>query len=380
MRNLLQSFKSNLLNIPGWKTNRKIIVIESDDWGTIRTSSKKSLKKIQENFDIELNPYILNDSLESEDDLIALFETIASIKNNIGQSPIITANSLVANPDFEKIQQSNFKHYHYEHVTETFKNTNGSFNCIDLWKNGIHENIFKPQFHGREHLNVSLWMKLLQFDNLTKMMFEDKFWGIVKRGERDFVKKNSMAGCNYSSENELEFLKKSILEGLDIFESILGYKSKSFIANNYIWDEKIEEILKIKDVLYIQGQSFELYPAYKREIIKKNGKRNFLGTKNKFGQIYLTRNCSFEPFMDSSFNESISSCLKEVDYSFRWNRPAIISTHRVNYIGRLNENNRKVGLQKLKVLLESIIKKYPNVEFLSSDKLGDFIFKIGDNL
>ena len=27
---------SKIINIPGWTTNRKIIVIESDDWGSIR--------------------------------------------------------------------------------------------------------------------------------------------------------------------------------------------------------------------------------------------------------------------------------------------------------------------------------------------------------
>jgi len=34
-----------IANIPGWRTNRKIIVIESDDWGSIRT-----LLNVFENF------------------------------------------------------------------------------------------------------------------------------------------------------------------------------------------------------------------------------------------------------------------------------------------------------------------------------------------
>jgi hypothetical protein len=31
----------NLSNIPGWRTNRKIVVIESDDWGAICMASKE---------------------------------------------------------------------------------------------------------------------------------------------------------------------------------------------------------------------------------------------------------------------------------------------------------------------------------------------------
>mgnify|MGYP000999890125 CR=1 FL=1 len=42
---MIQKFKSALLeqiiNIPGWRTNRKIVVIESDDWGSVRMRSRE---------------------------------------------------------------------------------------------------------------------------------------------------------------------------------------------------------------------------------------------------------------------------------------------------------------------------------------------------
>ena len=37
---LKQTITHNLLNIPGWRTKRHIVVIESDDWGSIRMPSK----------------------------------------------------------------------------------------------------------------------------------------------------------------------------------------------------------------------------------------------------------------------------------------------------------------------------------------------------
>ena len=39
--NLKQTITHNLLNIPGCRTNRHIVVIESDDWGSIRMPSKE---------------------------------------------------------------------------------------------------------------------------------------------------------------------------------------------------------------------------------------------------------------------------------------------------------------------------------------------------
>ena len=66
--NALQKLKNNLnrnlSNIPGWSTKRKIVVIESDDWGSIRMSSKKAFQNL-ENAGISLakNHYNTNDAL-----------------------------------------------------------------------------------------------------------------------------------------------------------------------------------------------------------------------------------------------------------------------------------------------------------------------------
>ena len=35
----LNRIKQNVVNIPGWSTSRKIVVFESDDWGSIRVRS-----------------------------------------------------------------------------------------------------------------------------------------------------------------------------------------------------------------------------------------------------------------------------------------------------------------------------------------------------
>jgi hypothetical protein len=365
--------KSNLNNILGWKTKRKIVVIESDDWGTIRTPSSEVLNKISRKHPVELSVYDQFDSLETENDLSALFDLLRTIKKLENKSPVITANCIIANPDFDKIKNNNYLEYEYEIISDTFNRNSHGKNCLSLWRSGFADNLFKPQFHGREHLNVSFWIEQLHNDELTKMMFECKFWSLIKTNELNFVKKNSMAGCNYSSQKELEFIKKSLKEGLAHFETLLGYKSKSFIANNYIWDDEIEKILNDNGVLYIQGQSFQLFPFQTRERIQKKGRRHYLGQPNKFNQLYLTRNCFFEPCTDINFNDSISSCLNEINISFSWFRPAIISSHRVNYIGSLSENNRKTGLEKLKILIESIIKRYPDVEFMTTDQLGDLI-------
>ena len=69
----------------------------------------------------------------------------------------------------------------------------------------------------------------------------------------------------------------------------------------------------------------------------------------------------------------MDSCLSEIEISFKWKKPAIISSHRVNYVGGLSLKNRDNGLIQLEKLLIMITKKWPDVEFMTSNELGYLI-------
>ena len=65
--------------------------------------------------------------------------------------------------------------------------------------------------------------------------------------------------------------------------------------------------------------------------------------------------------------------MQQIEAAFRWNLPANISSHRVNFCGHIDPKNRETGLKALKELLDAIVKRWPEVEFMSSDQLGDLI-------
>jgi hypothetical protein len=141
------------------------------------------------------------------------------------------------------------------------------------------------------------------------------------------------------------------------------------VPTNGPFNNELEADLFKGGVEYINTAKKQLEPIgdgnYKKNI-------RYLGKKNIYGQFYITRNCFFEP---ASFEKKnwVDSCLKEIEIAFRWNKPAIISTHRVNYIGFIREENRKHGLAQLNELLNQILKRYPDVEFMTSVQLGDLI-------
>ena len=61
--------------------------------------------------------------------------------------------------------------------------------------------------------------------------------------------------------------------------------------------------------------------------------------------------------------------------AFAMGKPAIISTHRINYIGGIFPSNRDANLKLLNSILKYLVKKWPEVEFMASDTLGDLIVK-----
>ena len=363
----------HLTNLPGWRTNRKIVVIESDDWGSIRMPSREVYDKLlKAGIRVDRCPYNRYDSLASEEDLSALFEILTQFRDKNGKQPAITANTVVANPDFEKIQASGFKEYFYEPFTETLKKHPAHQNSFNLWTQGMSEGIFQPQFHGREHVNLPLWLSLLQRNNeIFRLAFDHDLLGlgpeIVKTG-----KINIQASFDALDPVELENQKKAINDGLTLFEKIFGYRSKSFIANNFVWDSSLNPFLAEKGINTLQGMKYQKLPLMaspKRKMI-----RHYTGEKNELGQVYLVRNCIFEP-TQYPIIDSVSACLKDISNAFFWKKPAIITSHRLNYIGFIDLGNREKSLLALKNLLASLLKKWPDVEFLTSDHLGEIILE-----
>lgn len=363
---LEQTITHNILNIPGWRTNRHIVVIESDDWGSIRMPSKEVYDKLlREGYRVDLHPYEKYDSLATEDDLSCLFEVLTKYSDMHGRHPVVTANCAVANPNFEKIEQSGFRQYYYEPFTTTLKRYNGCERSFDLWKEGIKNKVFMPQFHAREHLNVARWLDVLRngdSDNL--FAFKQGMIGIFPKDNHKIGNVFQVALDNSKYENQP--IEEIISEGLALFEKLFGFNSKTFIAPCYTWKSDIERVLKEKGVLGLQGMVYQREPG-------GNHIRHWMGTKNKHGQVYTIRNAFFEPSLRGEKHDEITECLYRIKCAFRWNKPAIISAHRINFIGAIHKENRENNLKSLSVLLSSIIRQWPDVEFMSSDELCDII-------
>jgi hypothetical protein len=348
-------------------------VIESDDWGSIRMPSKQVYEKcLRAGYPVDETAYERYDSLASETDLEFLFDLLISFKDSMGRPPVITANALTSNPEFEKIKSSGFETYVYESIEKTFEAYPEHSKCLKLWKEGMEEGIFFPQSHGREHLNVSMFMNALQKDDKDAQFgFDLKMPGCIPHGKpargNEYV-----AALLYDDIKDKEEKLSIVLEGLELFETLFGYRSKTFIPPNYKWSPNFNEQMAQNGVLFFQGnrKMAEPQPGGKKRI-----HRYYLGEENEFGQTYLVRNARFEPSLSNNRSESVDYCLSELSAAFRMKKPAIICSHRINYVGFIDEINRDINLRLLDELLKRITSRWPDVEFMNSVELGEIISK-----
>lgn len=370
---LKKSIISHLQNLPGWRTRRRIVVIESDDWGSIRMPSREVYDKLlKEGYKVDLDPFMKFDNLASEKDLSLLFEVLSSTKDSNGRSAVITANSIMANPDFDKIRVADFKEYFYEPFTKTLGRYSNHGNSFKLWKEGMAAGVFHPQFHGREHLNVDRWMLgLQQNDTMLRHAFDHNMISISY--ESNEMRFGYMEALDHFSVEEKEAKPQVIKEGLKLFKEIFGFDSRSFIACCYVWDKEIEKVLHKGGVKYIQGVVQQLTPATENDSHYFKKTIHYIGQENSLKQLYLTRNTYFEPSIMGPDTDHIGYCMQRIGAAFRMKKPAIIASHRLNYIGSIHPQNRDQNLKLLNSLLSEIVKRWPEVEFMTSDELGAYI-------
>lgn len=372
------SIKSNIFHnlfvIPGWRTSLHIVVIESDDWGSIRMPSREVYEQfLKQGIRVDKDPYCRYDGLATKEDLVNLFEVLDSVRDKNRRPAILTANSVVANPQFEKIESCEFQHYFKEPFTVTLEKSPRHEGAFDLWEQGIAAGLFRPQFHGREHLNIKKWLKCLKDrDPSTLEAFKRGCFGLTSAVDPR-INNNYMGAFNSGLHEDILNYKEILRDGISMFEKIFHYQPESFIATTYTWHPGIEKYLKEYGVKYLQGLITQKIP-HGDDCNIKYRKRNFQGKKSTSGLIYLMRNAFFEPSQMYS-SDYVGECLHRIELAFRWGKAAVICSHRLNFIGSIDKRNTDRNLPMLKDLLKRIVKRWPDIEFMSSDELGRIIDK-----
>ena len=368
--NIKQTLADNVKNITGWKTKRKIVVFSVDDYGNVQLDSKQARDNIFANGLKSITRFDQLDTLETTEDLNALYETLDSVKDKNGNAAVFTAFAICANIDFEKMRETGFTEYYYEILPTTFSKLKGYEATWQLWQEGMRKKLLVPQFHGREHLNIKVLMEALKRKDAAAMNgFANRSYTAIANTGYPTI--DFSAALDFYEFEENEALKKIVADGLDLFQQVFGFRATNFTpcgSNGY--SSVLDPVLASGGIRYIDTSRFKAEHLGGGKMGPKVF--NYTGKKNLSGQTYLVRNCVFEPSEDRGI-DWVAFCLQQIAAAFRWNMPANISSHRINFCGHIEPANRETGLKALKQLLTAIVQRWPDVEFMTSNELGDLI-------
>ena len=310
------------------------------------------------------------DCLESRSDFELLMELLSAYSGSDGRPAKMTLNTVMGNPDFDAIRRDGFANFHHEHFFRTYDRIYGD-SLEDLWNSAYDSDLAVPQFHAREHLNSRLWLRDLREDRPgLREAFDLEFFAVRNRTSSP-KQSNYLAAYWCESQSEVLETRRILMQGLEMFEETFGFRSSTMVPCNYIFPLELEEGLTDRGVSLIQGQRGQAVPA-----VEKNGdltvRRRHTGQFSRSGQRYSVRNVVFEPYKDIT-RDWVGSALRSINLAFKFRRPAIIATHRINYVSGLDVGHRDNNLRLLRELLSAVIKRWPDVCFASSDDIANMI-------
>jgi len=354
---------SLLKNIIGPRVNRKVLAIFVDDFGSIRIKDRVAYEQLRKcNVRDSL---FMRDTLASEQDLQALFDVLLSVRDSADHAACTTPFVIMANPDFEKIKESGYQKYFREPFVDTFKRYgNGYENAYDLWKQGQAEGIFLPAFHGTEHMNVVKWMKALQDGHKSTLLGFENECVCIPCIEGEPAIDGMVKECDIEKVSDLASLAEDIKIGADMFRKYIGEEPSLFTPGAGTYSPLFETSLIENGIKFLDVARSNRQPLGDGKFTKQY---HYLGQKNKLGLRFIVRNCAFEPIKGG--DSAIATCFDQIACAFAMHKPAIISTHRINYIGHFDEGNRTENLRRLKTLLELVKKRWPDVEFVSGKEI-----------
>lgn len=363
---------NNAKNLLGWKTRRKIVVFAVDDYGNVRIDSPEARVNLSK---VGLTPrsrFDAYDTLETQKDLEMLLEALGSVKDQNGRHAVFTCYAVPCNIDFDKLEETGFREYHYEILPQTFYKKSNSdpanySGTWEQWKQGIAERMLVPQFHGREHLNVKIFEERLldQDQELIVQLKNRSFTGILNTG---YPIISALASFDFWNFDDNKWFKNIISDGLNQFEDVFGYRAQNFTPPVYSVHPVLYATLKKYGIRFIDAAFIENQHQGKGQYKKQI---NYTG-KKELGLCKIVRNVVFEPNANPSV-DWVSHAMKQIEAAFRWHRPAVISSHRVNFCGYIDPINRKTGIRTLQALLQQITKCWDDVEFMSANELGALI-------
>ncbi len=306
-----------------WSSQRAV-VLESDDWGLAGFVPSANVWHGHNRDDLVPGKFpavywgsTLEDSLMVAD----LCQIMASAQGADGLSAVFQPNYVMSSLSYESSEAGwVWQRYNLPHFPPTYPRP-GMWSAV---KQGIDQGLWYPEFHATWHYDPTM--------RLQKALETDFARGLTQAGVMLFP--GSEKARELGSWRSLADLSYELLESQQIFEHVFQRPVGSVIAPDYTWNDKVEDMWERHGVKVIQGKREQRDPTLGPgkwgrglKYIKKQWA--LVGQRQR---TYLERNCRLEPVQAPDPDSIVQTCLQDTRNAWKRSQPAVVETHRVNFV------------------------------------------------
>jgi hypothetical protein len=328
-----------------WRRLRAV-VLESDDWGLCAWAPDEQAQRVLADtpaFRSTAGRRYGGSTLENAADVRALADLMLEFRGGDGFPPVWQANTVMAAPDYERLQAPLFEI--------------DSVPLVDLpefpsrWKRpgpwdavtaACDAGVWRPELHGHHHLPERAWLTALRRGAADARRAHEVQSPICAAVE---------ASGEYDPSEPAEVRARNLDQAVAKFTRLLGRGPQSFCPPDYRWDDTLEAQAERLGVTTLQGKAEQMGPRFPklRHLLLRHRWPHRRG-----GRFYLPPRIAFEPGRgDRPLPVLVERARDAVRQSWSRGQPAVISTHRVNYV-HLDATRATRGRAALRDLLQGL--------------------------
>lgn len=329
--------------IPDWR-RIKAVVFESDDWGLCAWSPDEQAHRVLTDTPAFRSPAgqaYGRSTLESAGDVERLVATLLEFRGGDGFPPVWQANTVVASPDYARLKPPLFEAdalpllFHPEAPSR--------WQRPGLWtrvRDAREAGVWWPELHGLTHLPEHAWLTALRRNRTDARRAFDQQSPVCEAVE---------ASGELDPTEPRELRERNLARAVLAFERLFGRMPLSLCPPDYRWDDAIEEDAEKIGITTWQGRA-ERNPGPIPMLHRMTRKLRWQAERGV--RFYLPPRIAFEPrgAVNGSTRVGVAGVHRRVHEAWAAGRPAVVSTHRLNY-AHLDPKWSEAGRASLRDLL-----------------------------
>lgn len=322
----------------------KAVVIESDDWGLCAWSADTHALRVLADTPAFRHPAgrrYGGSTLESAEDLAAMRAILEGAAGAGALTPVLQANTVMAAPAFDRLHPPMFDAEtlplaDFPHPPPRWRRP-GLDRAL---RAAIEAGTWWPELHGLHHLPEAAWLHAL------------------RRGEPDarrafeqqcIVCSAVEHGGEYGEDEPLELRRRNLALAVEKFRALFGRAPGSFCPPDYHWEATLDRDAEALGLTTFQGVAEVAgarLPRFRR-LFHRFRWPHFEGRR-----FAMPPRIAFEPLSADGPSEAlgIERTWRAVQDAWRRGQPAVVSTHRMNYV-HLTPGWAEAGREALAALL-----------------------------